>query len=175
MASFCYTEQYYLHFMYQHLIDDHNAKMHAVPLIETSLVTTHWAMRVFRYLWATSEVNCFLGYKAFKWGGTEKMKGLESCWAVLLALVNNPHCVTSPEQVRHSRCTNSPTSMHKLSTYPLYTSHWGGNKFEMKSVFKYNQFTYKTRGCKKKVHTYCDCAPGEWLCHVHWRFTMWKL
>jgi hypothetical protein len=40
-ASFRYTEPYYLHFKYRHLIDDHNAKRHAVPAIETSLVTTH--------------------------------------------------------------------------------------------------------------------------------------
>ena len=65
-ASFCYTEPYYLHFKYRHLIDEHNAKRHAVPAIETSLVTTRWAMRVFQYLWATSEVNYFLGCKAFK-------------------------------------------------------------------------------------------------------------
>jgi hypothetical protein len=89
--------------------------------------------------------------------------------AVSWALLNNPHCVTSSEQVRHSRCTNSPTSLHKLSTCPLYTSQWAGNKFKTKSVFKYNQFTCNTRGCNKRVHTYCDCAPGDWLCHVHWR------
>jgi hypothetical protein len=49
-ASFRYTEPYYLHFKYRHLIDDHNAKRHAVLVIETSLVTTRWAMRVFQYL-----------------------------------------------------------------------------------------------------------------------------
>eukprot|EP00804_Cyclotella_cryptica_P018793 CCRYP_021187-RA/>CCRYP_021187-RA protein AED:0.33 eAED:0.33 QI:0/0/0/1/0/0/2/0/393 len=168
-ASFRYTEPYYLHFKYGHLIDDHNAKRHTVPAIETSLVTTRWAMRVFQYLWATSEVNYFLGCKAFKWGGEEKMKGLEFRRAVSWALVNNRHRIASPEQVRRSRRTNTPTTMHKLSTCPIYTSRWAGNKFETKSLFKYNQFTCKARGCKKWVRTYCDCAPGEWLCNVHWR------
>jgi hypothetical protein len=93
IASFCYMEPYYLHFKYRHLIDDHNAKRHAVPAIETSLVTTHWTMRVFQYLWAMSEVNYFLVCKAFKWDGEEKMKGLEFCRAIsclsttLIALV----------------------------------------------------------------------------------------
>jgi len=58
-----------------------------VPAIETSLVTTCWAMRVFQYLWATWEVNYFLGCKAFKWGGQEKLKGLEFRRAVSWTLV----------------------------------------------------------------------------------------
>jgi hypothetical protein len=131
-------------------------------------------MRVFQYLWAMLEVNYFLGCKAFKWGGKEKMKGLEFRRAVSWALVNNPHRIASPEQVRRSRRMKTPTTMHKLSICPIYTSCWAGNKFEKKSLFKYNQFTCKPEDARR------ECAPTVIVPHVNGYamfigvFTMWK-
>ena len=58
-----YTELFYLHHKYCHLVDDHNNKHHAVPSIEGSLKIQPWEMRVFQHVLATTETNCFLAHQ----------------------------------------------------------------------------------------------------------------
>jgi hypothetical protein len=89
-VQFKYTEPYTLHFSFRHLIDDHNNKCHAVPSIEGTLTTQRWAMRVFEFFLATSEVNMFLGQKHFVWDGAEQQTLLDFrrglAWDLILTL-----------------------------------------------------------------------------------------
>jgi hypothetical protein len=68
-TEFLYMEPFSLHFQYRHDVDDHNNLCHAVPSIEETWVTTRWALRVFEFVLAVTEVNIFLALRFFVWGG----------------------------------------------------------------------------------------------------------
>ena len=168
-VQFKYTEPFSLHYAYRHLIDDHNNKRHAVPLIEGTLRTQRWAMRVFQYCIATSEVNMFLGQKHFVWDGDKKQTVLDFCRDLAWELILNPCHVVNPQKQRTSKWLRSNIIMHKRAKCPPFTSHWDGTIFVIGASHKYNQFTCKSHGFKKWVHTYCVCNPGWWMCEDHWR------
>ena len=63
--EFPYTQLYDMHFTYHHCIDNHNFLRHAVPSIEESWVTQHWAIRVFSFLLAVTKVNAYYAVKYF--------------------------------------------------------------------------------------------------------------
>ena len=75
-------------------------------------------------------------------------------------LINNPLLTEQRPDLIATRCHTNP--------HPPFTSCWNGRVFDMTSQIRYNQFTCKSRACKKRVRTYCVCSPGEWLCSLHW-------
>lgn len=168
-VQFKYTEPYTLHFSFRHLIDDHNNKRHAVPSIEGTLKTQRWAMRVFQYFLATSEVNMFLGQKHFVWDSAEQQTLLDFRRDLAWDLILNPYRVVSPQQPRTSKRLRNNIVTHEKAKCPPFTSHWNGTKFVTDAPHKYNQFTCRGHGCKKRVRTYCVCNPGWWMCEYHWR------
>ena len=89
-VQFKYPEPYSLYYECRHLIDNHNNIWHAVSLIEGTLRTQRWAMRVFQYFMATSEVNMFLGQMHFVWDGTEKQTLLDFHRDLAWDLILNP-------------------------------------------------------------------------------------
>ena len=62
ITRFQYTEPFANHFDYRHIVDDHNNLRHQVPAIEEVWGTHRWANRVFAFLLAVTEVNCYLGF-----------------------------------------------------------------------------------------------------------------
>ena len=98
-----YPEPFELHYKFRHLIDNHNNKPHAVPSIEGTLRTQRWAMRVFQYCIATSEVNMFLGQKHFVWDGKEKQTVLDFRCHMAWELIINPCRVVNPQKQRTSK------------------------------------------------------------------------
>ena len=64
-VTFQYTIPVSNHFDYRHIVDDHNAIRHQVPSLEQTWRTHRWAVRVFSFLLAVTEVNCFLAYRFF--------------------------------------------------------------------------------------------------------------
>jgi hypothetical protein len=168
-VQFKYPEPFEWHYDYMHLIDDHNNKRHAVPSIEGSLKTQRWAMRCFQYLLATSETNQFLANQHLVWGSTNETTIIEFRRELAWDLILNPLLIEPVPNVIATRRQSNPLMVHNVVKCPPFTSHWNGRDFETASQFRYNQFTCKARGCKKRVRTYCVCTPGEWLCPLHFR------
>ena len=168
-VQFRYPEPFELHYKFRQLIDDHNNKRHAVPLIEGSLKTKHWAIRCFQYLLATSETNLYLAMKHFVWGGADELTILQFRCKLAWELINNTLLTEQRPHLIATRCHTNPLVVHNVAKCLPFTLRWNGRMFEMTSQFRYYQFTCKSRGCKKRVRTYCVCTPGEWLCSLHWR------
>ena len=135
-----------------------------VPSIEGSLKTHRWAMRVFQYLLASSEVNMFLLQKHYVWGNDEQYTLLEYRRELPRALIHNSIVTDIPK----GRSID-PLVVHERLKCPAFTSGWNGVCWEKNANFKYNQFTCRFKGCRKRVLTYCHCSPGYWLCESYWR------
>ena len=71
--KFKYTEVIANHFDFRHIVDDHNNLRHQVPAIEETWTTHRWATRVFAFLLAITEVNCYLAFRYFVWKDEDKM------------------------------------------------------------------------------------------------------
>jgi hypothetical protein len=63
--TFQFPLPYDWHYRFRHAVDDHNNVRHSLPLVEGTIITTQWEMRVFSFLLAVSEVNAFLTYRFF--------------------------------------------------------------------------------------------------------------
>ena len=109
----------------------------------------------------------FLAQKHFVWDHTEKQTLLE----ISHALAWDSYCDVSLVQPKSSKCLRKTVVMYEKATCPTFTSHWKGTKFITDASHKYNQFTCRSHGCKKRVRTYCVCNPGSWMCehylHIH--------
>ena len=62
-CTFQFSLPYDWNYKYRHNIDDHNNVRHSLPLVEGTIITTRWEMRVFSFLLAVFEVNAFLTYR----------------------------------------------------------------------------------------------------------------
>ena len=101
-------------------------------------------------------------------GGADELTILQFRRRLAWELINNPLLTEQrPDWIATRRRTN-PLVVHNVAKCPPFTLHWNDPMFEITSQFRYNQFTCKSRGCKKRVKTYCVCTPGEWLCSLHW-------
>ena len=68
---FKYILPFQNHFTWRHCVDDHNNHRHQVPSIEGTWKTITWENRVFAFILAISEVNCWLAVRYFVWGERE--------------------------------------------------------------------------------------------------------
>ena len=125
-------------------------------------------MRVFQYCIATLEVNMLLGQKHFVWDGKEKQTVLDFCCDLAWELILNPCRVVNPQKQRTSKQLRNSIITHERVKCPPFTSHWDGTTFIIGASHKYNQFTCKIHGCKKRVCTYCVCNPCWRMCEDHW-------
>lgn len=162
-------EPFSLHFQYRHAVDDHNNLRHAVPSIEETWVTTRWALRVFQFVLAVTEVNIFLALRFFVLGGDKKMTLLEMRRKLAWELINNPDFVDADFRLRRSkRCCNHVAD-HAMGTAPPHAKYWTGVKWQLGSKKSYQQYTCSADRCTTKIRTYCTCNPNLWMCARHWR------
>ena len=100
--SFHFTEPFSNHFDYRHIVDDHNNLRHQVPAIEESWATHGWATRVFQFILAITEVNCYLDFKYFVWKNSGKSMTLQEFRGELLgwALIDNEFIEEEESPVR---------------------------------------------------------------------------
>lgn len=168
-ANFTYAEPFYLHFKYRHAVDDHNNLRHATPSIEETWVTTRWALRVFQFVLAVTEVNIFLAMRFFVWGGDEKITLLDLRRKLAWELILNSELVVVDDKVRRSkRCRNLVVD-HAMDQAPKHAKRWMGVKWELGAKKAYQQYTCSADRCTSKIRTYCTCNPNLWLCACHWR------
>ena len=137
--KFQYQVPFSNHFDYRHVIDDHNNLRHMIPSLETTWITHRWATRVFSFLLAVTEVNCYLAFKYFIWGGAEKMTLAEFRTEFAWALVNNEYM--DKEEVRELEGKKKRVAVeHKLVTAPKRAKKWDGLRWMKSTTMEYPQF-----------------------------------
>jgi hypothetical protein len=159
--KFKYTEPFANHFLYRHCVDDHNNLRHSGVSIEETWRTHRWANRVFAFILAISEVNCFLAFRCFIWEKKDKMELLHFRKQLALALIFNEW---QGEQTQESPATRKRKATHSLATAPTHATKFSNKKWICKAKSAYQQHICRGRGCKKQVRTHCTCHPGHWLC-----------
>ena len=112
--------------------------------------------------------NLYLAMKHFVWGGADELTILHFQCKLAWKLIKNPLLTEQRPDLIATRCCTNSLVVHNVAKCPPFTSRWNGHMFEMTSQLRYSQFTCKSRGCKKRVRTYCVCTPGEWSCSSHW-------
>ena len=176
-ASFKYTEVFNNHFKYRHCVDDHNHLRHSVPSIEGTWVTSRWACRVFSFILAISEVNTYLAFKYFIWGGKDENeedgnseKGKvptlhEFRRKLALELINNEFLPQTQDSAKKQPPRGVKIAVkHTLKTAPNFASYYRGYRWVCRAKSKYQQYTCKRYGCTRRIRTYCSCEPSYWLC-----------
>jgi hypothetical protein len=163
-TSFAYMKPYDWHFRYRHIVDDHNNLCHALPSLEATWVTDRWALRVFTFLLAITEVNCYLAFKFFVWGSAI-MTLIEFRRMLAWALINNPFIEAVEEQEFEPDTTNY--GEHDIGTAPNHASAYRNRSWVCEAKQPHQQYTCKWKGCSIRTRNYCVCTPGYWLCPSH--------
>ena len=88
--DFKYAEPFANHFDYHHIVDDHNNLRNQTPSIEETWRAHRWANRVFAFLLAVTEINCYLSFIFFVWRGEERLKIQEFRTKLAWSLIDNP-------------------------------------------------------------------------------------
>ncbi len=57
--------------------------------------------------------------------------------------------------------------LHECLTAEPYASKYVNRKWIFEAKQPYQQYACRAPNCKKRVRTYCACAPGHWLCKAH--------
>jgi hypothetical protein len=65
LRTFQFPLPYDWHYKYRHAVNNHNNLHHFLPLVEGTIMTIRWEMRVSSFLLAVFEVNAFLRYRFF--------------------------------------------------------------------------------------------------------------
>ena len=162
--SFQYTEPFSNHFEYRHIVDDHNNLRHQVPAIEEIWATHRWATRVFQFILAITEVNCYLAFKYFVWKNSGTTMSYQDFRGELgWALIDNEFIEEQPSPEKE-RPTRRRIVIHDKKVAPPHAKKFIGGKWDTSAKAKYQQYVCRTPGCKAQIRTYCVCTPGMWLC-----------
>ena len=162
-THFKYTEPFANHFDYRHIVDDHNNLRHQTPSIEETWRTHRWANRVFAFLLAVTEINCYLAFIFFVWNGEERLKLQEFRSELAWELIDNTFLNDENEKHKTGRPKRHIID-HKLETAPPFAKKICKGKWDKTCKQRYQQFACKSFQCSKKVRTYCICDVGKWMC-----------
>jgi hypothetical protein len=123
--------------------------------------------RVFAFLLAISEVNTWLAFRYFVWKGTgnnttllEFRRNLAKQF-IYNGFVQRDHRDSSNRQ-QSKRVRQSV--LHAYESAPNYAQKFHGGQSLCSDTDRYPQHVCKTKGCIKRIRTYCKCSPGHWLC-----------
>ena len=168
-VSFQYTEPFSNHYLYRHSVDDNNNLRHQLPSIEDTWKTQRWANRVFAFIIAVTEVNCYLAFKYFLWeqNRTQKIPTLHEFRRDLaLKLIFNDFL--KAKERRRSKRTHTHEQVisiaHHLKTAPPHAKKYYRGSWSCTASKRYQQYTCRSIGCKTKVRTFCACQGGSWMC-----------
>jgi hypothetical protein len=152
---------YHWHYKYRHAVDDHNNLRHSLPSIEGTIMTTRWAMRVFSFVLAVSEVNAFLAYRFFC--RPDPVPTLQSFRHKLAwQLIKNKWLVTE-----NANEQNTVATVHQLMNAPPHAKRYVNGAWDCSAKVKYQNYHCTMKNCgepPKRVKTYCSCHPGRWIC-----------
>ena len=167
IADFLYQEPFANHFAYRHVVDDHNNHRHSHPSIEETWTTHRWPVRVFSFILAISEVNCWLAFRYFVWRPLKvaKVPTVHNFRRKLsMALINNRWIVEEESRSVSKRKRGEDT--HAFLTAPPHAKKFCNEIWDTSAKSKYQQYYCRTVGCSKQVRTYCACCVGHWMCQA---------
>ena len=135
MMEFKYPEVISNHYKYRGAVDSHNAKRHAPIGLETTWATKKWENRVFAFLLAITEVNCYLVSKCFYNGKEDSMLQYRKYLAEKL-IHNKYFNNTALEEALSLRRSRRKTigDDHELLTLPKKTKFCKTQMVESKSM-----------------------------------------
>lgn len=160
-TTFKYTELFYNHYKYRHMVDDNNNCRMQPIAIERTWLTNWWPDRCFAFLLGVSMVNA---QKAFEHFGHHKQdEVLQFRRKLAKELIYNPWLPTDDNDGRNrtvKRFKHSSLSTCKLIQIPK------NHEFRGVDLIKSNS-SYNQKRCKcgtARTRTYCRCTPGIHLC-----------
>ncbi len=152
---------YKWHYKYCHAVDDHNNLWHAVPLIEATITTTHWEIRVFSFILVVTEVNAYLAYQFFCHPNpvpTLQQFHHKLAWE----LIKNKWLATEDLDKVHVVSTD-----HQLMVARLKATKYVKRKWQCNVKQPHQNYPCSFKQCgkpPKHIKTYCSCHPGKWIC-----------
>ena len=148
-TTFKYKIPFANYFLFQHMIDGNNSIRHQVPSLEQTWTTHRWPNRVFAFLLALAEVNCYLAFRFFIWKGDEKLQFMDFRSKLGWDLINNEYLdIEEDESERRSK--RKKRGDHELEKAPPHAKNWMGGRWDLTSNQKYKQFRCRGTGCKKQ-------------------------
>ena len=160
-ASFKLQEPFANHYLYRHVVDDHNNHRHSLPSIEDTWGTHRWPNRVFAFLLAISEINSWLAFRHFVWKETS-LELIDFRKKLAFALINNKYYKVEVEQ-RQTR-KRKFQGEHVLTKAPPFCGKFEKGKWVENCKQKYQNYKCKTVKCKNRIRTCCSCDLGVWMC-----------
>ncbi|KAI2510975.1 Transposase IS4 [Fragilaria crotonensis] len=158
-VSFHYTEPFYNHFKYRHQVDDHNNLRHSPPiLLEESISTKDWKLRVFTFVLALIEVNARLAIAYFV--KRPPMSQLDFRRTLAKELFSFSSTMNRDERSKSKQGSMLMTSKCGVETAPPSAGSWSGTKWELLAS-RYPQHVCHTLGCQKRIRTYCKIMVGN--------------
>ena len=166
-VRFSYTLPYEWHFKYRHAVDDHNNLRHALPSLEDTWNTMRWAIRVFAFLLAVTEVNTYLALRSTLLAGAlggkiPKFHVFRRKLAWLF--IDNPWM---PLEEDAEEVAVGGGECHDVGTAPPYATRFEAGKWICDAKQRHQQYVCRWPQCPKKTRNYCACNPSRWLCTSH--------
>ncbi len=177
-VSFHLNDVFSNHFLYRHMVDDHNHLRHEIPAIEDTWKTTYWPNRQFAFILGISEVNSYKAFEYFVWKPLRKKPPSLTKFRKELALelIHNEYlCVVatnedttnnlqSPRRSARQGIDKYDKASHNFMTAAPGAKRFVSGAWEIDESRRYFQHRCETKGCQERVRTYCSCTIGQWKC-----------
>ena len=167
-VEFKYKIPFSNHFDYRGVVDNHNGLRHMKPSIEQIWKTRRWAVRVFSFLLAVSEVNTYLAFKFFVWNKEEKMDFMTFRSKLAWSLIRNTYLQSQQSPQNKESKRKRKVNEHKYTTAPPHAKKYHRGKWELSAKQRFQQHRCGVKGCTQRTRKYCKCAIGDWLCESHY-------
>jgi hypothetical protein len=156
MRTFQFPLPYDWHYKYHHAINDHNNLRHSLPLIEHTITTTRWEMRVFSFVMAVLEVNAFLAYRNFC--KPDPVPTLQQFRHKLAwQLIKNKYLLEEDSSEQRE-----VSSVHQLMHALPHASKFAKGKWVCSAKLRHQNYACTIKNCgkqPKRIKTYCSCTP----------------
>ena len=158
-------EPFNWYYRYRGCVDNNNQKRHFPCSFEEAWKTTKWSNCVFAFIISVAEVNAYQ-IAHYKFGFPMEETTIQLRKQLARELIENTFDLgVQGRQAWKNNCFNDD---HRLVTAPNYAMKWLGHEWQKSEKQKYPQRCCATRGCKKRVRTYCSCSIGVWKCAEHY-------
>ncbi len=158
-VQFKYPEIAKNHYDNRDSVDNHNGRRMFPLAIEEQVGTKRWAIRVFQFLLAITEVN--VNYGMHEFFDAELEDEIDFRWNISEELLYNPYLLEGHRRVVPVRSVRKmPFADHHLESLPPFKTFCGNGHKTCKT--KYIQ--RKCATCKNEVRTYCTCNIGTPMC-----------
>ena len=160
--AFKLQEPFANHYLYRHVVDDHNNGRHALPAIEDTWGTHRWPNRVFAFILAISEINTWLAFRHFVWKNNDT-ELVDFRKKLAFALIRNEYYKEEVEA--NERKKRKFQGEHELVKAPPHCGKYERGKWVNNCKQEYQNYPCRTPNCKKRIRTCCSCALGVWMCN----------